>query len=539
MWIPVERVLAKASKYCGIASLPIVLLVLTSGTPIQAQTFPMSITCTSTGQTCTPVFSTPVTVTQAGPLAITVTAAATHCSNVSYIIALDANVVTTTPFLTPGQSSGPIVSAPVSSGQHIITVQGIGIAGGCNSGTLGSWSGTLVVSQTTNTPTGANVSVPLGAINVAFANVTAPGTTVVTPFPPQIMPPGFAVFTPLPPEIRSVDISTTATFTGPIYLAFDLAAGTPLPPNITPQQFSTLRVLHGESAIPGNPVIPGNPIFVNRTVPTPPEIVPAPPEIMPIYAQVSSLSPFLIAQMSDKIVFSSNRDGNSEIYSMNSDGTGAARLTNNPAVDVFPAWSPDRRKIAFTSNRNGNFEIYSMNADGSSPVRLTSNGQINGGPAWSPDGTKIAFTSARDFNFEIYTMNPDGTGLTRLTNNPGVDANPTWSPDGTRIAFMSTRDGHSQIYSMNADGTGVMRLTNNSAQDISPAWSPDGRKIAFASNRNGLFNFEIYAMNFDGSGPVRLTNIQRWTVSRAGRRTAPRSSSPATARAYSTSRSTR
>ena len=509
MRIPVQRVLS-AAKYFGIASLPIALLVLTSGSPILAQTFPMAIQCTSTGQTCTPVFSTPVAVAQAGPLTMKVTASSTHCSNVGYIVSLDGNVLATTPFLTPGQSSGPIVSSPVSTGPHTVTVQGIGTVtpGGCNSGTLGSWAGTLVVSQT-NTLTGANVSVPLGAINVAFANVTAPGTTLVTPQPPPIMPPGFAVFVPAPPEIRSVDISTTATFTGPITIAFDLAGGSPTPPQITPQQFSTLRVLHqeipGNPIIPGNPVIPGNPIFVNRTVPAP-QIVPSPPPIMPIYAQVSSLSPFVIAQMSDKIVFSSNRDGNSEIYSMNSDGTGSTRLTNNPAVDAFPAWSPDRSKIAFTSNRNGNFDIYSMNADGSSPVRLTSNAQIDGGPAWSPDGTKIAFTSARDGNFEIYSMNPDGTGLTRLTNNPGADANPTWSPDGTRIAFMSTRDGHFQIYSMNADGTSVMRLTNNSAADISPAWSPDGTKIAFASNRNGLINFEVYAMNADGSGAARLTN---------------------------------
>jgi hypothetical protein len=86
MWIPVERVLAAPSKYCGIASLYVVLLVLTSGSPILAQTFPMSISCTSTGQTCTPVFSTPVTVSQAGPLALSVTASPLHCSNVGYVV---------------------------------------------------------------------------------------------------------------------------------------------------------------------------------------------------------------------------------------------------------------------------------------------------------------------------------------------------------------------------------------------------------------------------------------------------------------------
>ena len=126
MRIPAERVLA-VSKHCGIAFLPVALLVLTSGKPIQAQTFQMSITCDSGGlQTCTPVFPAAIAVGQAGPLTITVTASSTHCSSVGYIVAVDANVVTTTPFLSAGQSSAPIVTAPVSSGPHTVTVQASG-----------------------------------------------------------------------------------------------------------------------------------------------------------------------------------------------------------------------------------------------------------------------------------------------------------------------------------------------------------------------------------------------------------------------------
>jgi Bacterial Ig domain/WD40-like Beta Propeller Repeat/Beta-propeller repeat len=211
----------------------------------------------------------------------------------------------------------------------------------------------------------------------------------------------------------------------------------------------------------------------------------------------------------NKIVFSSNRDGNFEIYSMNSDGTGLTRLTNHSAIDLFPALSPDGTKIAFASNRDGllNFEIYVMNADGSSPARLTTNARVDGKPSWSPDGTKIAFTSARDGNFEIYSMNADGSGLTRLTNNHAIDSDPAWSPDGTKIAFSSNRHGvlNFEIYVMNDDGGGVARLTNNSALDVSPSWSPDGTKIAFASNRNGLLNFEVYVMNADGGVQTRLT----------------------------------
>ncbi len=82
--------------------------------------------------------------------------------------------------------------------------------------------------------------------------------------------------------------------------------------------------------------------------------------------------------------------------------------------DVFSAWSPDGTKIAFTSDRDGNFEIYVMNADGRNPTRLTSDPATDNFPAWSPDGTKIAFDSRRDGNFEIYVMNADGTNPTRL-----------------------------------------------------------------------------------------------------------------------------
>src|SRR5947209_315716 len=75
-----------------------------------------------------------------------------------------------------------------------------------------------------------------------------------------------------------------------------------------------------------------------------------------------------------KIAFVSDRDGNNEIYTMNVDGTGVARLTFDTVVshnDLSPAWSPDGTKIAFASDRDGNYEIYTMNADGSGPTRLT------------------------------------------------------------------------------------------------------------------------------------------------------------------------
>ncbi|MBI3250188.1 MAG: PD40 domain-containing protein [Deltaproteobacteria bacterium] len=205
-----------------------------------------------------------------------------------------------------------------------------------------------------------------------------------------------------------------------------------------------------------------------------------------------------------RIAFVSNRDGNEEIYTMNSDGTGVARLTNNPAIDRDPVWSPDGTRIAFASTRDGSGDIYIMNADGSNMNRLTTGGNKGNPPTWSPDGSRLAYASTQDGNFEIYAINANGTGAVRLTNHPQKDDFPTWSPDGTRIAFHSTRDGSTaEIYVMNVDGTGVTRLTSNTADDVFPKWSPDGTRIVYRSETDG--NAEIYTMNPDGSGGKRLT----------------------------------
>jgi Tol biopolymer transport system component len=113
---------------------------------------------------------------------------------------------------------------------------------------------------------------------------------------------------------------------------------------------------------------------------------------------------------------------------MNADGSGITRLTNSPALDQMPTWSPDGTKLAFMSSRDGNPEIYTMNADGTSQTRLTNNGALDARPSWSWEGYGISFTSARDFSlpstmpkFEIYLMNGDGTNLRRLTNNSFYD----------------------------------------------------------------------------------------------------------------------
>ena len=220
-----------------------------------------------------------------------------------------------------------------------------------------------------------------------------------------------------------------------------------------------------------------------------------------------------------QIAFTSGRDGNSEIYVMDADGKNQRRLTNHPATDFNPSWSPDGKKIAFSSYRNGgNIQIFVMDSDGQNPIRLT--GGVNDwNPAWSPDGQKIAFDGFGDeefdgeaWNLEIYVMDSDGKNRKRLTDSPKSNLNPSWSPDSKRIAFESTRHGATEIYVMDADGSKQERLTNNGVADDYPAWSPDGQKIAFSSSLVFLGvdaqegDYEIYVMDPDGNNRRMLTN---------------------------------
>src|SRR6185295_17623396 len=129
----------------------------------------------------------------------------------------------------------------------------------------------------------------------------------------------------------------------------------------------------------------------------------------------------------------------------------ACGMFSNPNTKSHILAECKDKKIAFSSNRDGNPEIYTMKLDNSEVTRLTNNSVYDGEPAWSPDGTKIAFTSAREGNSDIYLMNADGSEQNRLTHTAGNDGDASWSPDGTRIAFTSVEAGNSDIFIIDVD----------------------------------------------------------------------------------------
>jgi Tol biopolymer transport system component len=209
-----------------------------------------------------------------------------------------------------------------------------------------------------------------------------------------------------------------------------------------------------------------------------------------------------------RIAFASLRDGNREIYVMDVDGLNQNNLTNDPADDFDPAWSPDGSRIAFVSDRDGNQEIYSMDADGGNQTRLTSSDDEDKQPAWSPDGRRIALTILTpDGAADLFVMDADGGNLVNLTNcacRATSDFAPAWSPDGRQLAFAAvTETGRTEIFVMDADGSNQTQLTNGPSDNLAPEWSPDGSQIAFHSFRDG--HAELYLMNADGSQQTRLT----------------------------------
>jgi len=213
------------------------------------------------------------------------------------------------------------------------------------------------------------------------------------------------------------------------------------------------------------------------------------------------------------LAFVSTRDGPYAIYEMNADGGAQHRLTDAETdvskpeglfFQVEPAWSPDGAKIAFSSGRNGSFDIYVMNADGTGTARLTSTRKDESHPTWSADGGAIAFARAQD----IYVMNVDGSDARRISDLDAEEAEPAWSPDSKWIAYVRRDPGTDvrDLWIMKPDGAGARRVTSLHANSVNPAWSPDSTRIAFASNVLGPL-YDIFMVTVGEKGVRRLSRV--------------------------------
>ena len=210
-----------------------------------------------------------------------------------------------------------------------------------------------------------------------------------------------------------------------------------------------------------------------------------------------------------RICSSSNRTGNYEIYVIPSTGGNAINLTNNPASDETPCWSPDGSQIAFTSNRSGNYQIWIMNSNGSNQHQLYSSSSQDS-DAWSPDGTKIAYSSegtgGSENNWLCVIPATGGTPL-QLVNDSDNNYHPTWSPDSTKVGYMFDPFWmYATIYTVPAGGGTPTPITDAQNNCYSPDWSNDGQYFAFTSDRPPSNSYDIWMVNSNGTNYQRITS---------------------------------
>lgn len=189
------------------------------------------------------------------------------------------------------------------------------------------------------------------------------------------------------------------------------------------------------------------------------------------------------------IVNQSGTQGNLDIALVPSEGgepkTLVGDVSGKLAHSEWPSWSPDGSRFAFSSTHEGNQEIYTAKSDGSGLVRVTQSPGTDAHPCWTSDGRALVFATDRWSGLELARVEADGSKVVRLITSPGLDDYPSVSPDGTRLAWVSNRDGNYEVYVSGIDGSSPTNLSRHPGRDTMPTWTPDGRSVTFVSGRDG------------------------------------------------------
>ncbi|MFQ5448195.1 MAG: TolB family protein, partial [Saprospiraceae bacterium] len=197
-----------------------------------------------------------------------------------------------------------------------------------------------------------------------------------------------------------------------------------------------------------------------------------------------------------------------DIFVADLNGNIVKQLTDSPGYDAEATVSPDGSKIVFTSTRSGDLELWTMNLDGSDKKQVTDELGYDGGAFFTPDSKGLVFRASRPkipeevktykdllakglvqpVALELFVCNVDGSNLRQVTHLGGANWAPYMHPKGQKILFATNHHSESgrqfNIFSINVDGTGLEQITYDDVFDSFPMFSYDGKQIVFSSNRN-------------------------------------------------------
>jgi len=214
----------------------------------------------------------------------------------------------------------------------------------------------------------------------------------------------------------------------------------------------------------------------------------------------------------DWLVYHTNMTGDWELFRLGDLADTAIKADANLSrgvgeeiIDIMPATSPDGKWIAFTSNRDGNWEIYLSAVEQDWIQRITYDvNAIDFDPVWSPSGSQLVYESTRNGNWNLYLFDVS-TGLeTQLTDDEADDVNAAWSHDGSKIVFETNRDGLWQVYDLNIQTLEAHQLSSGMGEDHEPQFSSDDQLILFRSTGNGT-NSVISTMNATGGDVISIS----------------------------------
>ena len=173
-----------------------------------------------------------------------------------------------------------------------------------------------------------------------------------------------------------------------------------------------------------------------------------------------------------KLAVCLSREGGSQIFTVNPDGSNVRRLTSSTAIDTEPRYSPDGQWIYFTSDRGGSPQIYRMPTSGGEPQRVTFEGSYNVSPRLSPDGKMLAYITRNDGKFQVALLDL-ANRQSQIITDSDRDESPSFSPNGRMILLATVTGGRGVLSAVSADGRFKQRLSAAAGGDLrEPAWGP-------------------------------------------------------------------